>query len=435
VQLRNNSEAKAVNIPIRLKINNQQEAIGNLSLGARKRGTDTLTFSGMESGWKEAVVQITDYPVVFDDAFNFSFVVRSSLSVLAINNQAPNPYLNAVYRADPFFNLNNTPAGSTNYSALPTYQLIILNSVEEISEGLAQQLEGYVKNGGSLMIIPSLTGDLATLRSFLSRLGTDVPEQVVKAETKVTSINLQHPVFKDVFEDIPRNMDLPVARNYMAFSSRSRTSRQILLSFAGGRSLLSQYNLGKGKIYLSAVPLDEESGNLVKHAVFVPIMFQAAFLSLREGRLSYTLGRDQYLETNRIAVAANQTLKLKKQKFETIPEIQQTESTTRLFIADQIKEEGIYDLNKGDSLLGKYAFNNSRSESDLTYLEDNVLKSHFAPDNVELFEPGRESIQNAIKATDEGIQLWKLCIILALLSLAAEILLLRFYKTTEYKNT
>ena len=431
VQLRNNSDKRAESVPLKLIVNGQQKALGNLNVDARKISRDTLAFSGLKPGWQKAEVQISDYPIVFDDRFHFSFYTEQQMKVLAVNGQSPNPFLQAVYRADPFFNLVNVKAGNINYSELGNFPILILNSVGSISAGLAEQLKNYVQNGGTLMVFPALEADLAGLRILTQTLGTDIAAALVAQETRVSSVNFHSPLFRGVFENIPRNVDLPVARKYIQYNPSGRSAKQDILQLPGRRTFLSLYNIGRGKVYLSAVPLSDEGGNFVRHSLFVPVMYQAAFQSLRDNRLFYTISRDQYLESARISLSQNQSLKLKKPGFEAIPDLRQSESGSRLFIADQIREDGNYSLFKGDSLLAVYAFNDNRSESDLSYASEGELKNRFRGQKPDIFVPGRESVQNSIKAVNYGVQLWKLCLILALIFLAVEIFILRFYKPRE----
>ncbi|MBC7915964.1 MAG: BatA domain-containing protein [Pyrinomonadaceae bacterium] len=433
VQLKNNSDKRAENIPIRVLIDGKPKALGSLNLEARASNRDTLSFSGLKAGWKRGEITITDYPVVFDDNFHFTFNVRPQMRVLAIHNQSENPFIRSLYSAEPFFKYQSIQSGSINYSQLSTYPLLILSETSDISSGLAQQLQTYVKNGGNLMVFPSLITDISGLKILTQALGTDTPEGIVKEEAKVSAINLQHPIFRGVFSKIPNKLDLPIAKNYVQFNNLSRTRKSNILEFAGNRVFFSQYLIGKGKVYLSAVALSEESGNFVRHSVFVPLMYQSAFLSLRDNRLFYTLGKDQFLETEKISLSVTQALKLKKGKYEAIPDIRQSESGTRLFISDQIQDKGNYELLKGDSLLSVFAFNDNRNESDLSYLNKTELSKSFQGKKVEIFSPRKGSIQNAIKAVNNGIQLWKLCLILALVFLAVEIILLRFYKNPESK--
>ena len=306
--------------------------------------------------------------------------------------------------------------------------MLILNEVDEFSNGLIQQLKGYTENGGNLLILPSLNGNIASLRTLLAALKTDIPQQISSAETRVTTINIQHPVFKGVFETTPQKIDLPVVKKYLDYSNQSRTNKQTILSLPGSHGFLSEYRLGKGRVYLSAVPLNDQAGNFPRHSLFVPIMYQVALLSLQPQRLYFTLGKDQAVEIPRTTLGANQTLTLRKDKFEAIPDLRQTQNSTQVYIADQLKETGNYELLKGDSLQAFLAFNQSADESDLTYASDQQLLSHFPNKQATLINSAEGSVQNSISSAALGLELWKLCIILALICLAIEVLLLRFYK-------
>jgi hypothetical protein len=433
VRLRNNSDEEAVNIPVKLQINKVQKSIASMTIKPRSTATDTLTFSGLQSGWQEAELEITDFPVVFDDKFFFSFNVQQSLSLLIINGSKENEYLNSVYRSDPFFKVLNVASGNINYSGLSAYPLIILNEVAEISDGLGQQLINYIKNGGNLIVFPDLGNDQSALKKFLSSAGTDVPVQVLSAENKVSVINLEHPVFKGVFDNVPKQIDLPLVKKFVRYSSQNNTNRQALLEMPGKISFFSEYRLGSGKIYLSAVPLSSETSNFARHSVFVPIMYQTALLSLRNQNLFYKLNREQQIELPKISLNSNQTLKLRNEKFEAIPDLRQNENFSQLYIADQIKQAGNYQLLKNDSLIAVLSFNEAGSESDMSYANDEQIKELFPKQRIEILNTDPGSLTNAVKSINQGTSLWKVSLILALVFFAAEILLIRFYKKTQIK--
>ena len=433
VKLRNNSDEKAENVPIRIIINKQQKAIGSLSIEPRASSTDTLSFSGLKTGWQEGEIEITDFPVVFDDRFYFSFNVQQSVPLLIINGGGENDYLNSVYRSDIFFKVTNVNAGNINYSGLNDYPILILNEVGQLGDGLIQQLREYVNKGGSLMIFPELESNQEGLKKLLQNLGTDFPVEIVTSETKVSSINLQHPIFKGVFERIPQKLDLPIAKKYLRYSSQINTRKQNILEFPGRSPFFSEYRLGRGKIYLSAVPLNAESSNFARHSVFVPIMYQTAFLSVQGQNLFQKLNRDQVIELPKLTLNANQTLKLKKEKFEAIPDLRQNENVSQLFVADQIRQIGNYQLLKNDSLLAILSFNDAGPESDLSYASDRIIKDKFPGQKIDLITPEPGSMQGAVKSINQGKSLWRLCIILSLLFLATEILLIRFFKKLQSK--
>jgi hypothetical protein len=433
VRLRNNSDEEAANIPVKLLINKQQKAIGSMIIKARSTAIDTLSFSGLQSGWQEGELAITDFPVIFDDHFFFSFNVQKSLPLLIINGAGENEYLNSVYRSDPFFKVSNVSAGNINYSGLSGYPLIILNELAQISEGLAQQLNIHVRNGGSLIVFPDLGNDQAALQKFLQSAGTDIPVQVLRAEAKVSDINLQHPVFKGVFENIPQKIDLPMVKQYLRYSSQNNTNRQNLMEMPGKIAFFSEYRVGAGKIYLSAVSLNAETSNFARHSVFVPVMYQTALLSLQDQNLFHKLNREQVIELPKISLNSNQTLKLRKEKFEAIPDLRQNENLSQLYIADQIKQSGNYQLLKNDSLLSVLSFNDAGTESDMTFANDDQIREVFPQQKIDLLNTDHGSLKNAIKSINQGTSLWKVCLILALVFFAAEILLIRFYKKTQIK--
>ena len=123
-----------------------------------------------------------------------------------------------------------------------------------------------------------------------------------------------------------------------------------------------------------------------------------------------------------------QLLKLVKGRQNIIPETKQQEGSTLLYMADQLQETGLYDLKKQDSTVAVLAFNDNRSESDLTYLTSAEL-AKLVPSANPVLEAGKGSLRGAVTETNFGLQLWKLCIILALIFLGLEILVIRYFKT------
>ncbi|EOR96195.1 hypothetical protein ADIARSV_0600 [Arcticibacter svalbardensis MN12-7] len=430
VRLKNNSDTQADQVPLKVLVNEQQKAFASVNIEARGISLDTLSFSGLSGGWEEGRVEIADNPITFDDQYYFSFYVRKEIPLLVINDHQTNVYIEAVYGSEPFFNVNTILEANVDYSRLSEYPLIILSGVEEMTVGLAQQLSQYVRNGGDLVVFPSETNKLTGLQTLTTALGISRPLEVISSRRKVNKIDMKNPLFKGVFKSLPRNISLPFALAYIRYPGNGRN----LLELEDQIPFLSQYKVRQGRVYLSAVALNEKSSNLVRHSLFVPIMFQFAFNSLKDQALSYTPGKDLYMEINQTGLDANPILRLNNKDKEIIPDFRKTETGRRMFISDQGMKSGIYKLTNGDSLLAKVAFNDNRSESDLSYLNDTELKKIFKSESFKLFEPGTKSLSSEIKAVNFGVQLWKLCLILSLVSVAAEILLLRYYRQMNIKD-
>jgi len=430
VRLQNYAGENSAKIPLKLLINGSQKALGGFTVNARSAQNDTLTFSGLQPGWQKGEITLQDNPVIFDNQFYFTFNVKQQMPVLLIDGGIPNVYLKSVFASDPFFDVKHAPDGNIDYASLSTYPLIVISDVRTITTGVAQQLKNYVTKGGTLCVFPAADADLPSYTTFLQSMNAAYPEKLITANIKVSSINLQNPVFKNIFEGFPQNPDLPVVKKYYKLSTSGSRSED-LMQLTGGDDFWASYKSGKGKIYISAVPLDDNFSSLPRHALFVPAMFRVALLSGNEQALFYTLGHDETMEIPSIQTSEKQLLKLVKGNQSVIPDVRQQEGSTLLYASDQLQETGIYDLKKQDSTVSVMAFNDNRSESDLSYYTPSEL-SKLVPQAGDVLEAGKGSLKAAVNETNLGLQLWKLCIILALICLAAEILLIRFFKVDQF---
>jgi hypothetical protein len=178
------------------------------------------------------------------------------------------------------------------------------------------------------------------------------------------------------------------------------------------------------------VPLDDNFSNLQRHALFLPVMFRIALLSGHDQPLFYTIGHDETMEIPPVQTDEKQLLKLVKGNISIIPDVRQQEGSTLLYASDELTETGTYDLRKQDSTIAVLAFNDNRSESDLSYFSKADL-ANMLPKNADVLQSGSNAITNAIAEENIGLQLWKLCIILALIFLAAEIALIRYFKPAK----
>lgn len=431
VQIRNYSEEDAVNIPLKLTVNNQQKALSSITISSAKIKRDTLNFSGLAAGWQKGVISIKDFPVTFDDSLYFSFKVDSSFPVLSINGPNAGNYIKALFAADNYYKLHENFENNINYSGFADYGLIIINGLKNPSSGLAQQLKTYLKAGGSVVIFPDLDADLQVYNAFLSGLSLPVIQNLNTTATKADKIDLQNPIFKTVFEEIPKNLDLPSVNRYFNFIENNTANKETILSFPGGKLFFSKFGIGNGYVYLSATGLNPADGNFARHPVFVPLMYRLALNTSNDGALYYNIANETTLKSKYITLGKNQTLKLSSKNFEAIPEVRQVNGKMLIYVADQIKKPGFYNLNLADSLLAVYGFNNGRSESDMHYLSKTELDNMAGKGNLKIYDTDKDAVRLVSGADKIGQTLWKLCLILSLIFIAAEILLIRFFNNTK----
>lgn len=259
-------------------------------------------------------------------------------------------------------------------------------------------------------------------------------EHLDTANTKVEKINLEHPVYKEVFDKKTfqsANLDLPKVYSHFVLSRSTRNTEEYLLRLQNGDAFLTKYTVGKGSIYVSAVPLDERFSNFAKHALFVPTLYMIALNSQLSLPLFYTIGKDENIETTALITGENvYHIRNEATNFDIIPEHRMLDTKVQINVHNQISQGGNYNLYAGKEKVMPLSFNFNRLESDLSCYTPDELQA-LAENNqlaaVHILNSGEKSLASVINM-NEGKKLWKWCIVLTLLFLGLEIVLLRFMK-------
>lgn len=435
VKLRNSGDKDVENVPIRLLINGTQRAVASAAIGAGQSVETNISFSITTAGWQQTEIKITDHPITFDDNYFLAFNVREQLNVLSIDGHSGSPYLKALFGNDPYFKFSSVGVSQVDYSKLNNQDLIIINEVADFSSGLNAEITKYTERGGSIIWFPDSEANLTSYNNFLTG---DAFSTAVNNIDKVERIDLQNPVFADVFETKNNSTDkvnYPVTTKHFPLSHNGN-GRLVLMQLQGGDPFLSQYNRGKGKIYLFAVPLTPGFSNLARHAMIVPLLYKMALLSTRQPEIEYTLGKNAPITLEKETIGADETFHLidSTSKVDIIPAHRVLPEGVQVNVGDQIPASGNYELKKGKDLAAVVAFNYDRKESELKYLSGDQIAqlsngAHLT--GLQFYTSNVNDLTKTLHQQAEGIALWKYCILLALLFLLIEILLLRFWKTTS----
>lgn len=425
VQIHNYTDKPSAGIPIKLMLNNQQRALARVNVPAGKSVKDTLVFSGLTAGWQKATVSIKDYPLTFDDELQFTFKVNTGLNVLQISGQADEKYIRSLFAVDTYFKWSSMPEANIVYADFAKYNLIVVSGLQSPSSGLAQQLKNFATNGGSVILFPDLDIPMPIYSGFLTSLSLPAVTALNRDTVQLSQINLKSNLFTDVFEQLPAKPDLPTLYRYFTYQQQNSRNREDILGLPGGRPFFSRFPAGAGQFYLSATSLKIADSNFPKHPLFVPLLYKIAFASVQEQALYYVIGRNNVLTTTQLSVNPNESLRLSSGATEVIPEIRQVPGKTLLYIADQVKTAGFYQLQKGNTLLATYAFNENRAESDMHYATDKELQQLFGASKI-AFANSRTAL-SAMTVENNRMELWKLCLVLCAVFLAVEALLIRFF--------
>ena len=430
VRVKNQSDEQADNIRLTLKHEGQLKPVGTLSIPPRSSITDTVNITILNTGWHTAELAITDYPVQFDDKYYFTFNVAEEINILVINEKGPNKYLTSAFGNIEYFKITNQSSNSLDYSKFPNYHLIVTNGLTAISSGLSNELNQYTQTGGNVLVFPSNNANIDAYKSFLSSFKANELTTFEKKERTVSRMNTEEFVFQDVYENRNANLKLPVTQGNFKFTNFGSRGEEALLSYRDGSTYLGKYQLDKGHLYLCAAPLDDAYNNLVRSGeIFIPMLYKMSISTAKDRQIAHTIGFDDVLEADNKITEAEMVYKLKGNEEEFIPEQKVIASKVILGLNNQIKEAGFYDLFlDNEKVLAKYAFNYDRKESELLYYNENDLKE-LGGDRMQIISSkAAADLTPYIGERSKGIVLWRWCLILALVFLAIEMLLLRFWK-------
>lgn len=419
VVVHNSGTREVEKVPVKLYIDGRERAMATLDLPAGASGTAQLKFSIDGSGWLDGRVEIVDYPVVFDDEYYFTLHVDERVSVLEVDQSQPNAALRKLFAADSAVSFRNVTLPRLDLSSLSDYNFIILNELSGIGTGVAQELATWVNEGGSLMVLPDANGRTEGLNELLSamqspRVGTWMAKQV-----KASRIDYDSRLYRNVFSGRSDEMEMPSAMGRYQIDG-SQSVRQSIITFADGGDMLSATPFGEGYIYLFAMPLNEQWTDLVNQALFVPTVYNMALFSRPIPPAAYTIGGSApvVLQTSVDAMDEQHVPLLSDNAdFSVMPDVRRVGNRLMLLQHGELQHAGIY-------LLGEehLAFNYNRIESQLDFLgRDDVAQQS----GCTVLANADKPIDEEIRAMNDGRQLWRWCVLLALLALAAEVIILR----------
>ena len=430
-KITNYSDEDVEDIPVNLNYDGQNYPVGKVDIKAHSSILDTIKIRIKNKGWNSAKISIIDYPVIFDDEYYVCFEVPEKLNILEINNTGrATPFIKAVFDNNDMFAYDVADVDHINYAGLGSYALIILNDINNISTGFAGALQDAVYNGTNVVVFPSPSAGINSINAFLNKIKSNVLLEFKKQENTADRINENEFVFKNVYENTDRNIKVVHTKAYYKISRFSNKNSYPVIRFKTGESLLERTKYGAGNVYVVAVPLSADVCDLAKNpAVFVPMLFNIAISTDINQKLAYTIGKDKIIDIKVDKMDMEKPVKIKNEHSEFIPKQRMVNKRLQIDVDDQIQKQGVYICTADDKVLKMLAFNYDRTESRLEYVDEKSIKDKFGSYfHIYGSKDKRKDFGELINEKQNGIELWKIFLILALVFLLIEILLLRFWK-------
>ena len=355
---------------------------------------------------------------MFDNVFYFTINSSKKTSILTIGKSLP--YISKIFNSDEF-NYSSSSLQNLNYNSISSQQLIILNQIQSITKVLESSILKFIENGGNLLVIPNKNIELNTYNSFFKKINSGEILNKYKDSLKITTINFEHPLFRDVFTKEVRNFEYPaVALNYT-----HNLKGNAILMFENKTPFLYEVANSFSKIYLFSSPLDIQSSNIVNSPIIVPTLYNMAKQSLELTKPYYILQKENTIEISK-KIEKNEILKISNQKKSFIPSQINFANKVVLSTINEPKTVGFFDVTLNRDTLNYLAYNNSPNESLLTFYDLNTVKKENK--NITIFSSIKEYFKE-INEKNKVQSLWRLFLAIAIVSLLLEILILKFFST------
>lgn len=431
-RVKHNSKEVINNVPVQLSINGTQKGLGSFQLLPGVDCDTSISFTQTTAGDQFANLSIEDYPITFDDDFYFSYRVADQINILDIKGVNAGRNLEKVFQNDPFYAYQSVSQGQVNYGELANFQLIVVNQLNSLSSGLISELRNYTAQGGTCLFIPDENGNLKDYNELSLALGrTQVRSG--SGSFEVSEINYEHFIYSGVFESVKKgNIDLPKGENALVIERNSRSKEEQLLRLPSGNSFLAAFPFENGRFYLLASSLSSSQSNFAQHALFVPSMLRIAEFSQGKSPLYYAVSDEAVLQVPNARLQGDAVFEVqsKDQDFSFIPEARQVGGATELFVHDQLKNAGQFELVQGEEVQEALSFNYARLESNTAAfsLSDwEALLKERGWDNASIYEGDMDQIAALVADIDEGRSLWWMFLVLTLAFLCLEVIFIKLF--------
>lgn len=418
-------------LPVNFSLDDNVVAYTTCDIASNSHADVNMQFVVDKEGDIKAKVAINDSPITFDDEYNLVLKVRPSINVVEIKPSAANSQRSAansielLFEDDALINYQSVNPYNIDQNVINNAQMIVVDEDANLNETMQQIMLDFSEQGGVLLILNDENTDNSFLYDKLGIKYSDVDEN----KTRVEYIAQRNSFFDDIFVKLPDNAELPEVNKHIRFD----ISKDVLniISLQNGNPLLMMSDKGKGKVFVMSTSFDEEYSDLTNHALFVPLMYKMALIGGNVTDLSYTLGKDKLLNINEISLNVDDRIKLKNEMFEIYPLIEKRNNQNYISFFEDLPSAGFYDVYKNEDFVKTVAWNDNRAESKMSFCDkeevDKILKDN-GINILAMLDYDKMKSENMMETIVKDTSVWKIFVIIALISLLIEILILRFWK-------
>ncbi|MFT4601863.1 MAG: hypothetical protein ACI857_002048 [Arenicella sp.] len=431
----NESDEDQIDLPISLSIDGNNPGPKRISIPSNSFLDDTVRYTDQTAGIKTAELSISTNQLFFDDNFFFTYSIKEEVRILLISDKnEPSSNLEQLYNVSDYYNCLSKDISNVSTEDFKGKECVIFQNINNIPSGIADLAQNILKDGGTVVLIPGSKIDFDSWESFLSK--NDLPSlgNMKAQNTQVDVFNHQDPLYYGVFETDPKNFKYPKLNKGYDILVNSNHNFVSLFSISNDDPFMYYSNKENGRIVCMSAPLNIQNSDFQNHALFAATFLRIAETATYDTPLYGVIGEMPNYPLN-VEIDEKAPIHLIQEEFkvDVIPQVLNTANSRVIsfgHLENEIKQSGIYDLNNQTDFNEKLGINYNRIESSTESFDDESLRAEFenagwtSAEVLEVNERGSIEI-NSFKAKEY----WRILLILALVFIAIEILLLKFWKS------
>lgn len=436
VRVRNYSD-EATTAGINTFLNGKNKGTRSITIPANSYADSNILVRSDVKSVQNIELSINDSPISYDNSYYLSTTIDKQFSILEIFEGSAERSIAKLFENDSNFVFQSVDKAQLQLQDLNRQDLIITSNVEQFASGVSQALVKYVSNGGKLAFFPSAEANPDNYTSFLKQLNALPFVQIEKKNQRLATPDINHPLYKNVFTKVPENWNTPKVQQVFAHQKGANSGGLIVLSLPDQSAFLTEYSLSKGVFYQFTTALDTTFSFFHQHPLFVPTLINMALTNKNKSTNAFTIGSATPIFLSAEMVNKERLFSIANTDATSsfIPEFRIINGLPALLTNEQPQEAGFYRLSakNADSTYLPLAFNFNRLESDPTVYTTSELQNLISAqslENTQILATDYKNIQQDILATQASTPLWKWLLSIAFLCLIAELLIIRFYKSS-----
>lgn len=439
VKIINLSDEDYQGLPLKFYLNDSLKALANFSISAQGEVEASLKYTNFKSGFQFGRVELTDYPVTHDNTFYISYHLLPEVKALAIYDGPEGNeglgYLKALFKDDAYIHLDAMNSKNVRISQLHDYNTIFLLNIKDPGSGIINELGKAAANGASILFFPNLEGNIESYNRLLAKFNTNKITGIDTTGQAIGGIAYENHIYSDAFRKKESDTSLPEINGHFRFTSAIRIAETKLLWFKNSDKALGSIAYKDGFLYTFSFPLNQQNAGFATDILFVPTIYGLVLNSIPRQKISYTIGTDhfvllsQFNLTNKNYPVVIQDLK-SDAEFKIETQVSDA-NKIRLDLSNIITHAGQYAVKSDNKVIAPLSFNYNRDESDLRYFTFNEIQNELASaglTSTTLIKNTGARFSEIFSELQNGRQLWKWFVLFALIFIAAEALIIRFWK-------